>query len=201
MDVVPPPNHPRELGSPVSTVPLTAEGPSPFYPPVCLKTHWDPTAILRRTLPSTYVPQALDPRPWTRVCMEYTTTGPEEAAPSVSPDAVLPTGGQFYPTSRYTGAIDEESQLRRLDRPLNKWCETNQFEPNPTGDMFDARVLVPRNQTVDPRRIAEVSMPKVLLNIGPYDCREANDKQNIALSDRLFNNTTKQDRYKLFGKV
>ena len=201
MDVAPPPNYPRELGSPVSTAPIQAEGPTPFYPPLCLKTHWDPTAILARTLPNSYVPQALDPRPWARICMEYTTTGPEEAAPAVSPDVVLPTGGQFYPSSRYAGAIDAESQLRRLDRPLDKWCDKGQYEPNQAGDMFNARLLVPDRQTVDPRRIADVSMPQALLTAGPYECRKENDFTNLGLSDRPFYNATKQDRYKLLGKV
>jgi hypothetical protein len=42
---------------------------------VCLKTHWDPTMILRHSLPTQHLTMPMDPRPWTRICMEYTTAG------------------------------------------------------------------------------------------------------------------------------
>lgn len=194
-------NYPRDLGSPVSPVPFGSEGPRPFYPPVCLKTHWDPTAILKHTLPTGYVPQALDPRPWTRICMEYTTAGEQEAAPTVGSGTTLPSGGQFYPNSRYAAAIDNESRLRALDRPLGT-CEKEQFAPNINGDMFNSRILVPDNSVPnDPKRIHEIAFPRVLLRAGPYDCREQNDRLNMSLaSDYVFNNATKQDRYKLMKK-
>jgi hypothetical protein len=181
--------------------PLQNEGPRPFFPPVCLQSHWDPTAILRHTLPSAYVPQPLDPRPWTRICMEYTTAGGEEPAPKVSNGVVLPSGGQFYPPGRYSAAIDSESQLRRLDRPLGT-CEQSQWEPSPESDMYDARRLIPRDSVPsDPARVMEVSMPKVLLRSGPYHCRADADTYNLFLaSDFVFNNATKQQRYKTMGK-
>lgn len=173
-----------------------------FFPPVCLQSHWDPTQILKRTLPDRYVAQPLDFRPWTRICMRYTTAGDEGGAeaPQVPSDVVLPSGGQFYPTERYTGAIDAESQLRRLDRPLGT-CEAKQWEPNPRGDLFDARVLVPRTRSVDPTQIEELAYPRALLRSGPYDCRAQQDRVNVALlGDTIFNAATKQDRYKLMGK-
>jgi hypothetical protein len=201
---VPPMSYPRDGGSPVSAAALENEGPSPFHPPVCLKTHWDPTQILKRTLPedgrgSMALP--LDPRPWTRICMEYTTAGELERAPEVPADVVFPSGGQFYPPGRYEAAIDQESQLRRLDRPLGT-PESQQWEPNAHGDMFNARILVPdRAPPSDPMRVHEVAYPKALLRAGPYDCREANDRIAMAMSsDYHFNNATKQDRYKQMGK-
>lgn len=192
---------PRLQTSPVATLPLGSQGPADFFPPVCLQSHWDPTQILKRTLPDRYVPQALDFRPWTRVCMSYTTAGAAEPAPTVSESVVLPTGGQFYPASRYAGAVDAESQLRRLDRPLGT-CEAKQWEPNQQGDMFNSRILVPLTRTVaDPTQIEELAYPRALLRSGPYECREKQDRINVALaSDYLFNNATKQDRYKLMGK-
>lgn len=201
MDAVPPMNFPRESGSPVYTLPLQNEGPSPFYPPVCLKTHWDPTAILRHSLPEGHLAQPLDPRPWTRICMEYTTAGEQERAPDVPAGAVLPSGGQFYPPGRYQAAIDKESELRRLDRPLGT-LEGNQWEPSLNSDMFNARILVPsRAPPSDPFRVHEMAYPKALLRSGPYDCRAADDRMATALtSDYLFNNATKQDRYKMMGK-
>ena len=192
---------PRKGGSPVLEMPIQNEGPADFFPPVCLQSHWDPTAILRRTLPEGYVPQSTDPRPWTRICMEYTTAGEETEAPSINPAIVMPNGGQFYPTSRYTEAINNESKLRALDRPLGT-CEGNQWEPSLRSDMYNSRVLVPeRENPVDPSKIQELAYPRALLRSGPYDCRAQNDAYAIqTTSDYLFNNATKQDRYKAMKK-
>lgn len=192
--------YPREGGTPVSQADLQSEGPRPFYPPMCIKTHWDPTAILRKTLPSDYVPQALDPRPWAKVCMEYTTTGENGPAPKVSKSVVMPNGGQFYPVSRYQASVDDESKLKGLDRPLGT-CDKDEFLPNIKGDMYNSRLVVPHIINTNPAIIQEVAFPKVLLNVGPYECRNEQDQVNMQLSGRLFNNTTKQDRYKLKGKV
>ena len=201
MNATPPMSYPREKGSPVYDLPLKAEGPADFFPAVCHKSHWDPTAILKRTLPTGYVPQPTDPRPWTRVCMEYTTAGEQVPAPDVSPNVVMPNGGQFYPPGRYAAAIDEESKLRWLDRPLGT-SDNKQFKPNMNGDMFDARILVPEHALPsDPSRIQEIAYPQALLRAGPYECREQNDKYNVSMSsDFLFNNATKQDRYKIMKK-
>lgn len=176
------------------------EGPADFFPAVCLQSHWDPTAILKRTLPQGYVPQPMDPRPWTRICLEYTTAGEQEEAPPTDPSVVMPGGGQFYPPGRYSQAIDDESKLRALDRPLGT-CEGNQWEPNFNGDMFNGRLLVPERQGSSSSRIEELSYPKALLRSGPYDCRAANDAYNVSVSsDYNFNNATKQDRYKQMNK-
>lgn len=201
MDAVPAMNFPREGGSPVYSMPIQSEGPDPFYPPMCIKTHWNPTAILRWTLPEQYMAMPLDPRPWTKVCLNYTTAGPQEEAPPVPATAVLPSGGQFYPPGRYQAAIDAESALRRLDRPLGT-CEGNQYFPNQKGDMFNSRLLVPdRAPPSNPGQIQEVAFPKVLLRNGPYPCRAEMDDMNLRLSSEfMFNNATKQDRYRLMKK-
>lgn len=194
-------SYPTKLGSPVMSLPFQAEGPADFFPAVALKTHWDPTMILKRTLPDGYVPQSTDPRPWTRICMEYTTAGEQDTAPEVNPDIVMPGGGQFYPASKYKEAIDDESKLHWLDRPLGT-CEGNQWQPNERGDMFNSRLLVPeRKGTIDPTKIEELAYPKALLRSGPYDCRAENDAYAVlASSDNMFNNATKQDRYKQMNK-
>jgi hypothetical protein len=195
---VPPANFPRQSGAPVMSLPIENEGPTPFYPPVCLKSHWDATAILKHSLPDRHVEQSLDFRPWTRICMEYTTAGPAEPGPSIAPSTVLPSGGQFYPASRYAAAIDQESALRRLDRPLGT-CDDDQFEPNPNGDMYKSRILVPKGTVRSSAMVDEMSMPRALLRSGPYPCREQADEVNLGLSQLLFNNATKQDKYKLMA--
>jgi len=193
-------NYPRDKGSPVLELPLNSEGPADFFPAVCLQSHWDPSAILRRTLPDGYVPQSTDPRPWTRICMEYTTAGEQDEAPEVDPSIVMPNGGSTYPASKYMEAIDNESKLRALDRPLGT-CEGNQWEPSLRSDMYNARVLIPDRKGPTSSRIEELAYPRALLRNGPYDCRAENDAYAIqTTSDYMFNNATKQDRYKAMKK-
>jgi len=169
----------------------------PFFPPVCLQYHWDPTAILRRVVPQgPPVPLALDPRPWAKVCLEYVNSGQSsEQAPVPPSNMVFPSGGEFYPPTRYSSAIDNESLLRRLDRPLGT-CDAEQYEPNQRGDMYISNQLVPdRVYTPTTEMVKELAMPKALLRAGLYDCRLDADKANWARSTSLFNNATKQQRY------
>jgi hypothetical protein len=68
--------------------------------------------------------------------------------------------------------------------------------------MYDARKLIPkRSVPSDPARIQEIAFPQALIRSGPYDCREEADKYNLAqASGFMFNNATKQDRYKAMNK-
>jgi hypothetical protein len=65
--------------------------------------------------------------------------------------------------------------------------------------MYNSRLLVPKGLKRSNKMIDEMSMPRALLRSGPYDCRAADDKTNVAISGLLFNNATKQDKYKLSG--
>jgi hypothetical protein len=179
MDVPGKGDPPLSLSSPVSPFTFNGEGPSPFFPAVCLKTHWDPTMIIKRTLPTEYVPQALDPRPWVKVCLQYTTSGDNQPAPDIPADVVLPSGGAFYPASR---------------------CDAEQFYPNGHGDMYSQRPLVSYEPTDSPF-VAELALPRVARNVQEYACRAQDDAVNISLSPRIFFNSTKQDRYALKGRV
>jgi hypothetical protein len=69
-------------------------------------------------------------------------------------------------------------------------------------DMYDARVLIPeRSKPSDPSKIQELAYPRALLRSGPYDCRAQDDAYAIqTTSDYMFNNATKQDRYKSMNK-
>jgi hypothetical protein len=133
--------------------------------------------------------------------MEYTTAGEQDDAPPVNPNIVMPMGGKFYPTSRYVEAIDSESQLRVLDRPLGT-CEGDQWMPTLRSDMYNSRILIPERKT--PAKsgvIEELAYPRALLRSGPYDCRAENDLYAMKMSsDYMFNNATKQDRYKAMKK-
>ncbi|NBO60663.1 MAG: hypothetical protein EBU82_06800, partial [Flavobacteriia bacterium] len=168
-----------------------------LFPPVCLTYHWDPTAVLRRVVPlGPNVPLALDPRPWTKVCLEYVNSGQSsEQAPAPPANMVFPSGGEFYPPGRYSAAIDNESLLRRLDRTLGT-CDAQQYEPNQRGDMYVPNRLVPeREYQPSTDMVKELAMPRALLRGGPYDCRLEADKANWSRSTSLFFNATKQQRY------
>ena len=185
---------PYEKGSPVESYPITSSTTKPFFPPVCLSTHWDPTRIYARTVPIQQVSLPVDFRPYTKVCLDYRTSAPEQAAPEVPDDVVFPGGGDVYPPTRYINNIDKESLLRRLDRPLGT-CDPDQYQPPQNGDMYVDRMLVPRTAVNTSKFIQELSMPMALLRTSPYHCRAEADKKNWDRSPRLFNNTTKQDRY------
>jgi hypothetical protein len=188
---------PRLGNSTANRADFGASQTTPFFPPVCLTYHWDPTAVLRRVVPQgPAVPLALDPRPWAKVCLEYVNSGQSsEQAPLPPSNMVFPSGGEFYPPGRYSSAIDNESLLRRLDRPLGT-CDPQQYEPNFKGDMYVPNRLVPdRVQQPSTDMVKELAMPQALIRGGPYDCRLEADKKNWARSTSLFNNATKQQRY------
>ena len=183
-----------QKGSPSESYPIAGSTTTPFFPPVCLSTHWDPTRIYARTVPIQRVDLPVGFRPYAKVCLEYRTSAPEQAAPQVPDDLVFPGGGDQYPPTRYINSIDKESLLRRLDRPLGT-CDPDEYQPPQNGDMYVDRMLVPRTQADPSKFIQELAMPQALLRNGPYHCRAEADQKNWDRSTRLFNNATKQDRY------
>lgn len=194
MDVYP---LPKLGNSPVSKIPIEGSTTDPFFPPVCLKYHWDPTAVLRHVVPQgPAMSLPLDPRPWTKVCLNYVNSGhAEEQAPTPPPDVVFPSGGEFYPPTRYSSNINAESALRRLDRPLGT-CDKDQYEPDLYGDMYISKMLVPDRKTnPSSAMIDELSMPRALIRVGPYDCHRDAQAEAWDLSPLKFYNATKQQKY------
>jgi hypothetical protein len=185
-----------------------SQPPSPFisqYPfqnvegnlftPVCLRTHWDPTEMLRHILPQQKVGLPEDFRPWVKVCKNYVTSAPAIPAPMPPKDMVFPTGGEFYPPGRYAANIDKESVLRTLNHPLDKWCPTTKYIPRETSNMYVPGSTVPDRGPISDSFVSELSMPQALLRRDIYTCRSENDTKYFERSGRLFNNPTKQDRY------
>ena len=172
------------------------ESPSgDMHPPVCLKTHWDPTEMIRHILPHQRVSLPQDFRPFVRVCKQYVTSGPAEMAPMPPSHMVFPTGGQFYPPGRYSSRIDTESELRTLTQPLDKWCPTSQYIPEEESTMYVSGSTVPDRKPISNAFIEELAMPQALLRKDEQTCRSENDTRYFERSGRLFNNPTKQDRY------
>jgi len=171
----------------------TAKG---LFPPVCLRSHWDPTQMLKRyILPNQQVELPLDFRPYVKVCKDYVTSGPAVKAPMPPKNMVFPSGGEFYPPGRYSAAINDESKLHYLDRTLNKWCQTKEFVPSVRSDMYVPNATVVRWNRPDSGFVQELAMPQAVLREDGWTCRTKNDIDHWNKSPRLFNNPTKQDRY------
>jgi len=166
-----------------------------LFPPVCLRSHWDPTAMLRLILPSQHVELPMDFRPYVKVCKDYVTSGPAVPAPLPPKDMVFPSGGEFYPPGRYSANINNESKLHYLDRTLDRWCQSKEYVPPKNSDMYVPNVMVTRSQQPTSDFVQELAMPQSVLRETAYNCRTENDQANWNRSPRLFSNPTKQDRY------
>ena len=171
----------------------TVQNPN-LFPPVCLRSHWDPEQIIRRTLPAHQLSMPLEPRPWTKICMNYVTSQEFVDAPRPNDHLVMPSGGVNYPPSRFREAIDNDSLLRRLDRPLGT-CEQAQYKVPMSGSMFRPQSTVERTKEPNSRFIEELSFPMACMRGADYDCRSEVHKEAWARSGSLFNNATKQERY------
>jgi hypothetical protein len=168
-----------------------------LFTPVCLSSHWDPTQMLKHILPQQRVSLPMDFRPYVKVCKKYITSAAPTEAPLPPSDMVFPSGGEFYPPGRYSSNIDEESKLRILNRPLDKWCAATRWKPSEQSNMYVAGSTLPSKhlRSNADAFVSELAMPKALLRTDIYTCRSENDAKNFQRSTRLFNNPTKQDRY------
>ena len=188
------------------TLQNAAEKPSKFpfepagtakelFPPMCLRSHWDPGMILKWTLPDQKVNLPLDFRPYVKICKNYVTSAPAEKAPLPPKDMVFPMGGEFYPPGRYSENINKESVLHYLDRTLDRWCQTQEYVSPLTSDMYVPNSTVVRSKQPTSAFVQELAMPQAVLRETPYNCRTENDIKLWNRSPRLFSNPTKQDRY------
>ena len=169
----------------------------------CAPKHWDPTMVYRYTIPEVYGPQELpmNPRPWTKICLQYVNSSPPEYAQAPPEDMVFTGAGDYKPPSRYLSAIDHESQLRRLDRPLNNdlltqgRCRSTQYTVPANSDTFQQYVLLPPQSTPKSAMVRELADPAVLERNGQYKCSEEAMVCSLKGAPRFFLNATKQNRY------
>jgi hypothetical protein len=148
--------------------------------------------------PSQQLP--MDPRPWTKVCLQYVNSGPATPAPAVSSSLVITGAGEFYPPERYLNAIDNESLLRRLDRPLNEdilpyTCYPDQYVLPPTSDALQQYSLLPPQRPPKSKMTRELENPTVLERMGQYSCSEKAMVCDLKGAPRFFNNFTKLQKY------
>ena len=199
--------YPNNLAAFYAGGPKTVED---AFPPACLRTHWDPTMVVKHVLPDFRVVQPLDPRPAAKICFAYHYSSAGDAPLPAEPRSTVPPtppqflGGLHRPAGHTTaGAVwppggaaelgfpyrgykpDVETDVLRIDEPLTKCAEKRYIPPGGTP--------APRDFTDIVEGSAPVAPPEVLG--GPHaGCREADDAQAWARSDRLFFNPTKYDR-------
>lgn len=173
----------------------------------CAPRHWDPTMIFKRSVPGgmgtgTALALPMDPRPWAKVCLQYVNSGPAEPAPSVPATLVIPGASEFYPPNRYSAAINDESLLRRLDRPLNqdllpgpRSCFPEQYVLPETSDAFQQYSLLPPQIQPKSQMVRQLQDPAVLDHLQQYECSEKAMVCNLKGSPRFWNNFTKQTKY------
>lgn len=195
-----------------------AGGPLTFqeaFPPACITSHWDPTAVSDYVLPwgDRLGAQSMDPRPAARICAQYYTQS-EGDAPMKAPEgagdvfemtavqgglrtldvgaapsaaAAVPPGGAAGFGVPYKGYnVAAESDVLRLDEGLTK-CKERRYQPR-DGVVADATNIIPGVSAVPEGEFATI----VSRTAG---CREADDAAAWDRSGRLFNNSTKTDRY------
>lgn len=169
----------------------------------CSPRHWDPTMIFRRSVyqgPEIALP--MDPRPWTKICLQYVNSGPATPAPAPPANVVFTGASQFYPPTRYPQNIDRESLLERLDRPLNQdllpgpnSCFPEQYVMPANSDALQQYVLLPPQTQPKSKMVRSLADPPVLERNGQYRCSEEAMVCDLRAAPRFFNNCTKQQKY------
>lgn len=208
-----------------------AGGPRTFkeaFPPICLKSYWDPMLVSQHILPSasptSVDAMAFDPRPESYICTSYHSTSPGDAQlpedkddqmsaqPPQIPPALLgprtyirapadptPTvarpggaAGRGAPYSVYAASVDVEADLLRLEEPLTR-CKELRYTPSIQEVASSSTNVLPNVSMSSGPEPAQV----VTKTVG---CREADDETAWNRSGRLFNNSTKIDRYEPSAK-
>jgi hypothetical protein len=175
------------------------------FPPVCIKSHWDPAALSKYVLPADLrIPLPVDPRPLFRNCVNYFNLTPiteETKADSAFRGKLeIPTqpGGNSkgVPYELYVKNVDKESDLL-LNHPQDQ-CDEDKWMPRANSDLYVNQHRPPPPGPDDDSGIVKVSeLSKPLATItpnGPYKCRADVDQSAWARSARVFNNPTREDR-------
>jgi hypothetical protein len=190
------------------------------FPPICVKSHWDPTMVTSHILPTVQRNLAEDPRPSTKICTSYYNTSMGDAGipdsyedkplniPSaflggfkrpVSENAksstVMPPGGSAslgFPFSVYQQRVNQESDVLRLNEPLTR-CAEKRYIPN--GGL--PAPTTSTNKIPD----ADISQSSLLSPLATFvktqaGCRNEDDQESWNRSARLFFNPTRYDRTK-----
>jgi hypothetical protein len=170
-----------------------------MFPPVCIKSHWDPELLANRHILPVGRGGALpvDPRPYTRICSMYHTTAPEDLNENKMKRAKLGlanlsggAAGRNAPFEVYANNINIESDIL-LNKPQDK-CDDNKWRPTADSDLYNNKSSPPKNIS---DTFSELSRPlATIVSKTPYKCRADADSLAWDRSPRLFNNLTREDR-------
>jgi len=191
------------------------------FPPVCLKTHWDPTMVTTHVLPTTKQRDlAMDPRPSSKICTAYFNTSMGDAGIEDSYDnqplnvpsaflggfkrpvshtanssSVMPPGGAAslgFPFSVYQERVNNETDVLRINEPLTR-CAEKRYIPN-------GGLPAPASSTnkIPDADVSQSSLlsPFATLVKTQAGCRNNDDESAWNRSARLFFNPTRYDRTK-----
>lgn len=189
------------------------------FPPVCIRSHWDPTQISQHVLPSHLIaPQEMDPRQSVRICTSYyerpgQSTISHKAMESLVPD-LLPSpkipqllGPEYYrrPFEVTQQTATPPGGAASIGAPYSLYTESVMTE----SDLYrldepltkcKERRYIPKSGVKD----ATNTLPSISQTFGlsPYatyvtettGCRAADDNAAWNRSGRLFFNHTRLDR-------
>ena len=189
------------------------------FPPLCLRSHWDPTVLTSHVLPQVKAQHnlSLDPRPATKICFTYyhmsagdaplppapesTLPSPPSALlggahrPATGPAALPPGGaaGRGFPYQGFQPA--QESDLLRLDEDLTRCSERRYLPPGGPPASMSIQTLPGANL------MNNSSLSPLLTTVSQQaGCREADDAKAWDRSNRLFFNPTRYDRTTMVPK-
>lgn len=176
------------------------------FPAICVKAHWDPTAVSAYILPTVRQENPLDPRPASKICTTYYTTSAGDTATTTAQASVAPVApggrvpvtefplggaaGRGFPNEYYQAVVNNESDIYRLGEPLTRCAERRYI---PAGG---APAHIMGTNTVPGADLSNTSslspfLTEVRTQAG---CRAEDDERAMARSNRLFSNPTRYDR-------
>ena len=189
------------------------------FPPFCVKTHWDPTALTNYVLPNAQKQPdlAMDPRPSTRICYVYynisagdaplanppvdveptipvayrnNSAVPQRRAPPPVANPVLPPGGAARTGFPFADYnVEAETDVEIRNLPLSR-CAERKYLPAGGPQASTSSHDLP-GADLSNRSSLSPLLTTVKKTAG---CREADDEANWNRSGRLFFNPTRYDR-------
>jgi len=153
----------------------------------------DPTRIARHHIfPDAPIPTQLRMMPVadSKFCLEYRTARPASAvdhSDAYETSRNHPALGFFIGAASTLQQIDAESQLRRLDQPLGSQAVLAEDSP-----LYRNTVAPPKAIGVS-AQVQNASNPVATIVTGSAGCRDEADRVAVAMSNKMFNNTTRSD--------
>jgi hypothetical protein len=188
------------------------------FPPACLRTHWDPTMVVKHVLPNFQIGgQLLDPRPASKICFQYhhTSAGDAPLPGEFALPTVPETPSEFLGGLQRPGAAAALAAARAarivppggaagLSFPYGRYnvdAETDVLRVDEPLTRCAERRYIPSHGVPAPADSTNVipgshppAAPDVLYTPHPAGCRAADDAAAWERSSRLFFNPTRYDR-------